>query len=309
MWIGRASLVALAMTAWCTTSSHGGPQSVAQTIETFGRQTSRVTYTFGACTWSRMDCSCFVQRLFAEKFGRFLPRSTLTQVSSMPGSRVRSIGQSDQLNDRNLCAGDLIYTYTRGTWDSGSRHVVVYMGGDRVLHSSRKNNGVDQDSLGWVRKYPLRGVYRPLGCPDESRRPQGVPPPAPPPRTTSKGAMESVRQFIARYFENWETRDLDEYRRLWSPRAVRWSMGRRQSLQAIFERRRKELGTLVSARQQHEITGLGVWGDDALVDAVYTLNLTYARHRREYEDLKESFVLRRTGGRWQIVHNESFLGN
>ncbi len=142
----------------------GGEDNPVRTLEAFYRKTDGVRHKLGSCTRSEMDCSCYVQKLFTEKFDLDLPRTTLTQVRSMPYLRVRKIQRRSQLTSSNLCAGDLIYTYVGNSWESGTRHVVVYAGHSRVLHSSSSFKGVQMSSLDWVRDFHLEGVFRPLGC-------------------------------------------------------------------------------------------------------------------------------------------------
>lgn len=135
-----------------------------EVLERFRSDHAGVAYRFGACSRTRMDCSCFVQRLYRDHLDLELPRSTLAQVRSMRFLRVRSIRRSAQLTAESLCVGDLIYTYRGASWVTGRRHVVVYAGDGRVLHSSSSLGGVGLSPLSWVRGFALHGVYRPLGC-------------------------------------------------------------------------------------------------------------------------------------------------
>ncbi len=281
----------------------------AEALRAFQRQSAGVSYQFGSCTRSQMDCSCFIQRLFAEEFGEFLPRTTLAQASWMADKRVTPISRPSQLTDRNLCAGDLIYTYALGSsWPTGPRHVVVYAGGDRVLHSSPAIRGVGTSPLAWVRRYHLHGVFRPLGC-DGDRRRTPAPARARTDRATAVGATDRIRAVIDSLFETWETQDLDRFRSCWSPKAVQWDLGRRRDLNEIVRQRRKSFRTLVAARETHRYEEITAWTDHAIVEVVYSLEMKFSQHTYHQQDLKESFTLRRDNGTWRIIHNESYQGN
>lgn len=136
-------------------------------LERFRREHASVVYRYGGCSKAEMDCSCFIQRLFRHELGLRLPRTTLEQVRSMRYLRVPAIQHPEDIVEPSLCTGDLIYTYRKGSkssWYKGPRHVVVYVGDGRVLHSSSALGGVGLSPLSWVRKFELQGVYRPLGC-------------------------------------------------------------------------------------------------------------------------------------------------
>ena len=276
-----------------------------QALTAFHSESFGVTYRLGSCSRSRMDCSCFVQRLFAEKFGRFLPRTTLSQAKALTSSRVRSIKRPSQLTDANLCAGDLIYTHKEGTWEGTSRHVVVYAGDGRVLHSSAGLGGVGKSDLGWLRRYRLKGVYRPLGC-------ERSPAPSPHVARVAPGVSDSeatapVREVIDRLFRSWETKSLALYASCWRWDAVQWHQRRKRGYHEILRRRRELFGRLVSARQSHRFEAVTVWGDQALVELTYSLDLTF-RDRKRSERERESYILRRTGGVWKITTNETYKG-
>lgn len=274
-------------------------------LTAFHRETFGVTHRLGSCTRSEMDCSCFVQRLFAEKFSVFLPRGTFFQVRALSWSRVHSIRHSSQLTDGNLCAGDLVYTYQGESWESGSRHVVVYTGRDRVLHSSASLGGVGTSELGWVRRFRLEGVYRPLGC---GSGPARKPAAAPPARgVTSPEATAPVRAVVDKLFRSWETKSLALYASCWRWDAVQWHHRRQRGYHEILRRRRELFRKLVSARESHELEVVTVWGDRALVEVTYSLHLTF-RDGPKHEKERESYILRRTDGVWKITSNETYKG-
>lgn len=88
-------------------------------------------YRFGGNTTSGTDCSGFVQRVFTDFFGMALTRSTHSQVTE--GAEV----------DRGaLQPGDLVFFRT----GRRQRHVGVYIGNNRFLHSSTRR-GVTIDAL------------------------------------------------------------------------------------------------------------------------------------------------------------------
>ncbi|EIJ68753.1 NlpC/P60 family protein [Pasteurella bettyae CCUG 2042] len=94
-------------------------------------------YRFGGTTSRGIDCSAFMQEAFASAFGISLPRST---------SEQQSVGRRIQKNE--LQQGDLVFF-------RGNRHVGVYLGGNRFMHSST-TEGVTISSLDeayWSRTY------------------------------------------------------------------------------------------------------------------------------------------------------------
>ena len=82
-----------------------------------------VRYKMGGTSRTGIDCSGFTQKVFKEKFGIELPRTTLTQVNM--GVEVK---KSD------LKMGDLVFFKTSKTM----KHVGVYVGDGDFLHSSVK---------------------------------------------------------------------------------------------------------------------------------------------------------------------------
>ncbi len=291
---------------WILVSGAPGPRE--QALAEFTRQTESVAYEYGACTPQKMDCSCFVQRLYTQKFARPLPRTTLAQADWLSDDRVPGLDGFWQLNPGNLCPGDLIYTYSGSAWDNSPRHVVVYLGAGHVLHSSAGRRKVVTDPLKVLNSYRLHGVYRPLGCSDQ--------PPASGTTTVwrvSRRAgqedQKAIRRLVAEYFATWRSGDVQAYRRLWHRDASQWSQGSRLDLEEIVNRCETELDGLRSARPSHEITSLAVFGEHALVEVEYHLERTYLKHQRADGGVKESFVLRRSGGGWLIAHNESYRGD
>jgi cell wall-associated NlpC family hydrolase len=80
------------------------------------------------------DCSGFVQYVFA-KNGVELPRTSRLQAGA---------GQPLPLNVKSLQPGDLLLFASNGT---GVNHVAIYVGHNRMLHSSAGSGGVVYDDL------------------------------------------------------------------------------------------------------------------------------------------------------------------
>lgn len=89
-----------------------------------------VRYKMGGTSKSGIDCSGFTQKMYKDKFGIDLPRTTLTQVNM--GIEVK---KSD------LKPGDLVFFKTSKV----NKHVGVYVGNNNFLHSSIK--GIQYTSL------------------------------------------------------------------------------------------------------------------------------------------------------------------
>jgi cell wall-associated NlpC family hydrolase len=92
-------------------------------------------YRYGGESPTRgFDCSGFVQYVFARN-GITLPRTSRLQASAgMPASR----------DIESLHAGDLLFFASKGR---GVDHVAIYVGNNRMLHSSAGAGGVVYDDL------------------------------------------------------------------------------------------------------------------------------------------------------------------
>lgn len=77
----------------------------------------------GGTSKSGIDCSGFTQKVYKEKFGVSLPRTTVTQVDL--GVEVKK---------SELIPGDLVFFKTSKT----DKHVGVYVGNGEFLHASIK---------------------------------------------------------------------------------------------------------------------------------------------------------------------------
>ena len=82
-----------------------------------------VRYKMGGTSRTGIDCSGFTQKVFKEKFGIELPRTTLTQVN---------VGVEVKKSDLKM--GDSVFFKT----SKRNKHVGIYMGNGSFLHSSIK---------------------------------------------------------------------------------------------------------------------------------------------------------------------------
>lgn len=88
-------------------------------------------YLLGGTTRRGIDCSAFVQNVYADAFGIDIPRSTADQVRE--GRRVQPA---------QMKAGDLVFFRPPGA----SRHVGIYLGNGTFTHAST-SQGVTLGSL------------------------------------------------------------------------------------------------------------------------------------------------------------------
>ncbi len=94
-----------------------------QSFMDFYSDWKNVRYKMGGTSRLGIDCSGFTQKVFKEKFGIELPRTTLTQVN---------VGVEVKKSDLKM--GDLVFFKTSRT----NKHVGIYMGNGDFLHSSVK---------------------------------------------------------------------------------------------------------------------------------------------------------------------------
>lgn len=99
------------------------PPIKKQAFTDFYSEWKSVKYKLGGESKSGIDCSAFTQKIYKEKFGVKIPRSTKTQVNV--GVEVKK---------SELIPGDLVFFKTGKT----DRHVGVYVGNGEFLHSSIK---------------------------------------------------------------------------------------------------------------------------------------------------------------------------
>jgi len=101
-----------------------------QAFNDFYNEWKNVRYKLGGESKKGIDCSAFTQRVFKDKFGIELPRTTLTQVNM--GKEVKKT---------ELIPGDLVFFKTSKT----DKHVGVYVGNNNFMHASIK--GIQFTSL------------------------------------------------------------------------------------------------------------------------------------------------------------------
>ncbi len=111
--------------------AHAGAARLLATAE----QYVGTRYRYGGDTPGEgFDCSGFVQYVFG-KHGITLPRTSRQQASA---------GTALPLDVKSLQPGDLLLFASRG---SRVNHVAIYVGGNRMLHSSAGAGGVVYDDL------------------------------------------------------------------------------------------------------------------------------------------------------------------
>jgi murein DD-endopeptidase / murein LD-carboxypeptidase len=114
-----------------TTSSKAAETPIKkQAFTEFYNEWKNVKYKMGGISKSGIDCSAFTQKIYKDKFGIELSRSTRTQVN-----------EGIEVAKSELQPGDLVFFKTGKT----DRHVGVYVGNGKFLHSSIK--GVQYTSL------------------------------------------------------------------------------------------------------------------------------------------------------------------
>ena len=101
-----------------------------QAFTDFYNEWKNVKYKMGGVSKTGIDCSAFTQKIYKDKFGIELSRTTRTQVN-----------EGIEVARSELQPGDLVFFKTGKT----DRHVGVYVGNNKFLHSSIK--GVQYTSL------------------------------------------------------------------------------------------------------------------------------------------------------------------
>ena len=94
-----------------------------QAFTDFYNEWKNVKYKMGGVSKTGIDCSAFTQKIYKDKFGIELSRSTKTQVN-----------EGIEVAKSELQPGDLVFFKTGKT----DRHVGVYVGNNKFLHSSIK---------------------------------------------------------------------------------------------------------------------------------------------------------------------------
>jgi len=111
------------------------PTASATAVVTTGDGYLGTRYTYGGSTpQSGFDCSGFVQFVYGRN-GVTLPRTSRQQATAGRALAAKLDG---------LRAGDLMFFSQSG---SGVDHVAIYVGNDRILHSTSSGGGVRYDDL------------------------------------------------------------------------------------------------------------------------------------------------------------------
>lgn len=108
--------------------------SAARVLATANRYVGTRYRYGGGSPDAGFDCSGFVQDVF-ERNGVHLPRTSRLQASA---------GRPAPLDVASLEPGDLLLFASRGTQIN---HVAIYVGGNRILHSTAGAGGVVYDDL------------------------------------------------------------------------------------------------------------------------------------------------------------------
>ena len=108
--------------------------SAARVLATANRYVGTRYRYGGGSPDAGFDCSGFVQYVF-ERNGVHLPRTSRLQASA---------GSPGPLDIASLEPGDLLLFASRGTQIN---HVAIYVGGNRILHSTAGAGGVVYDDL------------------------------------------------------------------------------------------------------------------------------------------------------------------
>ena len=106
------------------------PPIKKQAFTEFYNEWKNVKYKMGGISKTGIDCSAFTQKIYKDKFGIELSRTTRTQVN-----------EGVEVARSELQPGDLVFFKTGKT----DRHVGIYVGNNKFLHSSIK--GVKYTSL------------------------------------------------------------------------------------------------------------------------------------------------------------------
>lgn len=107
-------------TANTPANTHNDKQKLNKILTHYDRWEG-VSYKFGGNNRKGIDCSAYMQRVFADEFALSLPRSSHEQAKL--GSRI---GKHD------LDTGDLVFFKT----SPQERHVGVYIGDGKFIHAS-----------------------------------------------------------------------------------------------------------------------------------------------------------------------------
>jgi cell wall-associated NlpC family hydrolase len=107
-------------------------------------------YRYGACSRSRMSCTCLTKKVFA-RFGHKLPMGEGGQWRYEPSRRVAK---------SNLHRGDIVYFKEAGR-KRPITHVGIYSGRGKLVHASNYFNKVVESKMRYIRGYAGAKRLRP----------------------------------------------------------------------------------------------------------------------------------------------------
>ena len=91
-------------------------------------------YRYGGTSMKGIDCSAFVQKMYEDVFGLFIPRTAQKQYKA-----------STKVSKDEMSVGDLLF-FMSGSSPSGW-HVAVYLGNKLYMHAANKRTGVVTNEL------------------------------------------------------------------------------------------------------------------------------------------------------------------
>lgn len=103
-------------------------------------------YRFGGTTKSGIDCSAFVQKMARDVFCVEIPRTTVTQMKSLP-----AVKSSDSIK-----TGDLIFFKSKSS--PTGYHVGFYLWNGQFMHAASRKVGVIISELDKKSIYVIRRI-------------------------------------------------------------------------------------------------------------------------------------------------------
>ena len=273
------------------------------------RKHGHVQYQFGGCDDSKMDCSCFVQRVFQDTFSQRLPRTTLGQTRYFRESLLPLRRDIRRLGPATLCPGDIIYTYRGSAWETASRHVAIYFNRGLILHSASRV-GVEIQPLDVIRHHRLHGVVRLFECRAGSEPKPGQ---SAPRRDSSREARQDdartkalkqdLRQRVHRFFVTWQEKNRESFSSLWSERAVQWRQNGASS-ESVLSDWNRSFEDLGGRQWIYSVRGLQARDRMAFVE-VETEQVCPSTRRRDCGKTTQTFIWQLgQDDQWRIVQHE-----
>jgi cell wall-associated NlpC family hydrolase len=108
-------------------------------------------YRYGACSRSRMSCTCLTKKVFA-RFGHKLPMSERGQWKYHRGAR--------KVAKSKLRPGDMVF-FKEGGRRRGITHVGIYSGRGNLVHASAYFRKVVESQMRYIRGYAGAKRLRP----------------------------------------------------------------------------------------------------------------------------------------------------